>query len=57
MRKTIELKKIINSLKTEVNDLQTQGKMDEATKKAEELKRQEEENNDEQQRPRWRRGR
>lgn len=37
MRKTIELKKIINGLKTEVNNLQTQGKMDEATKKAEEL--------------------
>lgn len=37
MRKTIELKKIINGLKDEVNNLQTQGKMDEATKKAEEL--------------------
>lgn len=37
MRKTVELKKIINGLKTEVNNLQTQGKMDEATKKAEEL--------------------
>ena len=37
MRKTIELKKIINGLKTEVNSLQSQGKMDEATKKAEEL--------------------
>lgn len=37
MRKTIELKKIINGLKAEVNNLQTQGKMDEATKKAEEL--------------------
>lgn len=37
MRKTIELKKIINGLKTEVNNLQSQGKMDEATKKAEEL--------------------
>lgn len=37
MRKTIELKKIINGLKAEVNNLQSQGKMDEATKKAEEL--------------------
>lgn len=37
MRKTIELKKIINGLKAEINNLQTQGKMDEATKKAEEL--------------------
>lgn len=37
MRKTVELKKIINGLKAEINDLQTQGKMDEATKKAEDL--------------------
>lgn len=37
MRKTIELKKIINGLKTEVNDLQSQGMMDDAAKKAQEL--------------------
>lgn len=37
MRKSIELKKIINGLKTEVNDLQSQGMMDDAAKKAKEL--------------------
>ena len=37
MRKSIELKKIINGLKTEVNDLQSQGMMDDAAKKAKKL--------------------